>query len=452
MTARLFALALLLAGAAPALALPQFAVRSAKACDTCHVEPVDWANPSIDLRKCSLNCNTCHVSPTGGGMRNEAGLYYGRQVLPTWGTRPADEAYRTPRLTQADGAAEEGALTQATATEQGVAPPGSAERYGGIEPHPTLQAGTDLRLMSYFPLGEGKESAVFPMQADLYLAARPYNPSGLNEGRLTLLVNTGFRGSREEEFGGTWDRFFVREAWAMYHDLPYQAYVRAGRFLPPHGWRLDDHTAFIRQETGFMGLPLDHERQVTGVEIGLNPNYAYFHLAAFNAADAWDDPVAPDDGYGVALSAGWRDLVWHLGTSLMYGSRDRDDQRFDQILGGLQWALNLQVLGWLPLIYLGEYDVNHVSHDDREAVTSLVAYHELDWILHESLVARLRYDWRDGDVDFAYDSAHQAALGLEWHPYTYVDLNLQYRHRWTNPEDRFETEADEILFILHGWY
>lgn len=434
MTRVLAVLALLLAGAAPALALPQFAVRSAKACDTCHVQPVDWEDPSIDLRKCSLNCNTCHVSPTGGGMRTAAGAYYGRQVLPTWGTRPADEAYRAPKLAG------------------GTAPAaGTAARYGGIEPNPTFQAGGDLRLMGDFPLGEDEENAFFPMQADLYLAARPYNPATLNGGRLTLLVNTGFRGSREEQFDDTWDRFFVREAWAMYHDLPNQAYVRAGRFLPPFGWRLDDHTAFIRQETGFVGGPLDHERQVTGVEVGFNPNRAYFHLAAFNAADDWDDPVEPDDGYGAALSAGWRDLVWHLGASLLYGSRDRDDQKLDQILGGVQWALSLQALGWAPLIYLGEYDVDHVSHDEREAVTSLVAFHELDWILHESLVARLRYDWRDADVDFAFDSRHQGVLGLEWHPYTFVDLNLQYRHRWTNHEDRFETEADEILFILHGW-
>ena len=88
----------LLLVATAAQALPQFAVRSARACDTCHVDPTGWVDPEVALRKCSLNCNVCHVSPSGAGMRNEAGIYYGRQTLPMFGDRPADNVYRPVTL------------------------------------------------------------------------------------------------------------------------------------------------------------------------------------------------------------------------------------------------------------------------------------------------------------------------------------------------------------------
>lgn len=459
------ALALLLAAPA-ARALPQFAVQSARACDTCHVEPVDWLNPDLPERKCALNCGVCHVNPTGGGMRNESGLFYGRQTLPMWGDRPADQAYVTPTLAASRPAsrpasqpasrptdpasqpASEGAPPPAPVAYAYAPPPGSAGRYAGIEPHPTFQVGADLRLLLFHPLGEDEETAFFPMQTDLYLAARPYNPDALNEGRVTLLVNTGFLGSRGQEFDGFAERWFVREWWAMYHDLPYQAYVRAGRFLPAFGWKLADHTSFIRQGQLFLGQPFDHERQVTGVEIGANPNYPYFHLSVFNTADEWDRPMDPDDGWGAALSAGYRELFWQVGGSAMYGSRDD----LDQVLGSVQWALNFHVPGWLPLIYLGEYVVNHARPAAGEPQTGLAAFHELDWLLTRGLIAHLRYDWQDTDVTLKFDSRHRATVGLEWHPYTYLEILGQYRHNWRHTEDRFASDADEILLQLHGWF
>ena len=72
----------------PAAATPLYAVRSPNRCDTCHVEPVDWANPAVKDRKCSLDCTICHVSPTGGGLRTPSGQYYGREVLPVGENAP----------------------------------------------------------------------------------------------------------------------------------------------------------------------------------------------------------------------------------------------------------------------------------------------------------------------------------------------------------------------------
>ena len=57
-------------------------------------------------------------------------------------------------------------------------------------------------------------------------------------------------------------------------NLPYRGYVRAGRFNNGYGWRIPDHTSFIRKPLG-----LDQNRQVLGVEGGINPNYEFVNAS-----------------------------------------------------------------------------------------------------------------------------------------------------------------------------
>src|SRR5688572_14044427 len=71
-------------------ATPFYGVGSGHACDTCHIEPLGWKNPPVKDRKCTLDCIGCQVTPTGGGMRTVTGRFYGEQVLPMYGERPAD--------------------------------------------------------------------------------------------------------------------------------------------------------------------------------------------------------------------------------------------------------------------------------------------------------------------------------------------------------------------------
>jgi len=308
-------------------------------------------------------------------------------------------------------------------------------------------------LAYYDPFADDtRDAAIFPMQTDVYLAYRPYNPDALNEGRLTLMASMGSLGSQSEEFENFTDRFFVREIYAMYHDLPNQVYVRAGRFLPTFGWRTDDHSPFVRQSQKFMGAGFDHEREVTGVEVGLNPNYPYVHLSVFNAATQWDEPYDADAGFGTMLSAGYRDLGWHLGGSLAYGNRDRNAKEGNQIMASLQWAANLWVASELPLIYFGEFVLNHSAPDTGESGLGLAAFHELGWMFAEGFNFTARYDWADGDTDFRDDTTHRASAGIEFYPVQFLEVILRYRHNWTYTDERFAFDADELLLMLHGWF
>jgi len=460
MKALFAALCALLLSPGLASATPQIAVRSADSCGTCHVDPIDWENPALDQRKCSLNCTTCHVVPTGGGMRNESGLYYGQVTLPTWLKREVPPVeYHRPVIeaptTQPDaaGSQPDAAGSQPAAPAEAplravVPQAGTAERYAGIEPFPFFQVGADVRFMAYFPNEPTAEAAFFPMETDLQLALRPYNPRALNQGRLTLYASPAALGARDPDNIDPEDRLFVREYFAMYHDLPYQIYARAGRFLPAFGWKLDDHTAFIREGQAFMGAPFDHEREVTGVELGVNPNYFFAHLSAFNASGDWKRPVDADAGWGTALHAGWRDLPWHLAGSLMLGG----SERLSQQMVGASWAVDLAPLGWFPLSYLGEYDLNRSTAKGGAPRTGLVAFHELNYLVHDGVNVKSRYEWQDSDIDAAYDSRHRAVVGVEWHAVRHLEVIAQYRHNWAYAEERWSAESDDMFLQLHGWY
>jgi len=411
-----------------ACAVPQFAVESARSCQSCHVAPVNWENPELKLRKCSLNCNACHVNPTGAGMRHEAGRFYGLEPLPTFGAR----------------------LTDSVPVPSSPPPPGSPERFAGLEPHPMIQIGADVRMMVLHDPDAGREDdvSVFPMQTDVHFAFSPHNPRDQNEGRFTVLGTVGALGSRDEEFDGFADRIYLKELMGIYHDLPYQAYVKAGRFLPAFGWRLDDHTAFTRQSQTF-----DHERQVTGVEVGFNPNYAYGHFSVWKNTPTGDTPIVDDSGYGTALTAGYRELLWQAGGSLMFESRDDADD----VWAGTNWALNLFKADhpWkggdvAPVVYLGEIDLRMTSPDlpNVESVTGFSAYHQVDVHVYRGIKMAGRYDWIDRNIDIRDDHQSRYTAELRFFPLRGVEVITQYRHLVV-PNSENESQG---LVQLHLWH
>jgi len=445
---------------AQGLATPLYSVRAGNACDVCHIEPVDWANPEISARRCTLDCNVCHESPTGSGLRTPAGQYYGLQVLPTWGRRPTAAAVENNAKPQkARFRLWEGFSGWKEGNTPAKEIPG---RFGDIDPgefdgKSVFRMGADVRSAYYHPFDDDRDTAFFPMQAEAYLMYRPSTPITLYssfglKGSKTKLDYTGNDTTEEDGYGYDLpqDYLTIPELFLKLDRFKYNSYIRMGRFYPVYGWRLPDHTSFIRRDLGF-----DNNRQVFGVEAGLNPNYPFLNVSAFvQGAKFWpgdlcwrEDEDCEHSGAGATLSGGYRDIGGQIFGSFHYLNRNHGPE---ELTGGLGWGLNL-----FPAVYMGEADYRRTipEDDNSDPVNALFLYNEIDFLAAKGANLKLKHDWKKENLNQTSGEAHRITVGIEWHPYSHVQLEAQHRTNIAKDDNGdFGVSLREALFIAHLWF
>jgi hypothetical protein len=468
---------LLLAVPSVADALPMYGARSGRTCDNCHSLPNTWFDPEeFWRRKCTLSCNGCHVDPAGGGMRNVSGRYFGESTLPMFGARirPLQDVPRevvdfirgvsTGEAPSSQPASQPAGGVQVATQQEDPrgpgAPPadrgwvtlgrpllhGSSEmawldgRYEDLQADPLLQVGGDFRaaFWSQGPL-------FFPMQADLSAAVHPVE-------HLTIMGVFGARGrSRNLVFDneGLDDqpRFGVRDLWVMTSEWPAMSWLRVGRFMPAFGTRVADHTAYIRRNFGLSQE--DPANRVLGVEIGINPNYPYLIASAFKTtpADA-RDPLETASGEGGSISAGYRHMGWQAGVSGMIRNRPLDEGG-DTLDGALSWAWNpWYYWGKIPLTYLGEFVIGRYQRNNSGTEAwQLAHYHQLAWTALNGIVARLRYDMHDGDLEVKDDDVHRPGVGVDLTFIEGITLSVDGRAGLTA-----DGSSADLFVQIHGWF
>ena len=455
-------------------ATPLYMARSGRTCDNCHTDPTGWKNPSLPWRKCSLACLGCHVNPTGGGLRTVSGRFYGQSTLPMFfaSHRPYKDRNRHLIRHIADKKRKnylpEPALWSPLGGTSRLAY--DENRYAGLRADPLILAGIDLRTAFWFPEGS---TLVFPMQLDTHLAIHPlpyvtaFATAGVL-GKSQGFVQTFRLGCRPDDPNSNCQGrahgtpFMVKDVFLMAHQLPMMSYLRVGRFVPTFGTLFDDHTLSTRRQFE-LDQGLLHSR-VTGVELGMAPNYAYFHLSIFrpNQQDRFVDnpsPVSPDelppffgvDGVGIATSFGWRDLGWQVGASGMMRSRDLADGG-DTLSLALSWSFNPWFyLDALPLTYLGEFAIGQRQRLGSGTKTGQVAMvHELDYLVVNGINLRVRYDFGDFDTVVLSDHYHRFSFGGDWIALPGISVTGMARMR-TASGPKAQAAVDGFLF-LRAWY
>jgi hypothetical protein len=441
---RLVVVVAVLAVAAAAEANPMYAGRSARTCDNCHVTPNDWKNPKLADRKCSMSCQTCHVDPAGGGARNASGRFFGRSTLPMIANspRPTDDwdrnlLGRRDRATTYNSNLPLGPNDYASAPAYGdsIEDPwawgkplgGSSKyafwdgRYAKLNADPMLRIGADIRMATLF----AGNRLTFPMQIDLPVVFHPVH-------HVTFLVNTGARG-RPSGYSDTFDSdrsFYFREAFALLHEAPFQAYVKAGRFVPSYGLRLDDHTSRIRRTFELDGaLP---ESRVTGVELGAAPNYPFVNISWFKTTsrarlpDQWDI-FDVDGGNGAAVNAGWRDLSWSMGASALLRRRQLEDGG-DTSTFGVYGVFNpWRYRRTLPITYQAEFDFGRYQRASGNETEHAAFYQEIDWAAINGVILLVAHDWSDPDREVVDDHEHRVQVGVQITPYPGVTFDGRLR-------------------------
>lgn len=424
---------------------PLYAARAGRTCDNCHLTPNGWENPSLSLRKCTLSCQSCHVDPAGGGLRNASGRFYGRATLPLVATSPRptmdwDRTWAFPRMDKATTYTHElplgpyrySDLADTTFPVDDMwgkgTPLGSPERlsyfpgrYGVLNADPILRLGWDMRLAALFSQG----AIAFPMQFDVAAAVHPVE-------HVSILANVGARG-RTNGLGDTVDdprTPYLREGFVLVHELPYMAYVKAGRFVPSYGLRLDDHTSSIRKEFEVnSALP---EARVTGIEIGTNPNYPFLQASWFRDKKK-DTPAKAFDVFdmdrtsGFALNAGFRETGWSVGGSALRWNRPLEEggdaTSFAAYGSWNPWFYSRNV----PLTLQAEVDFGRFDRLSGGSGSRMAMYQEIDFLAGNGLNFLLKHDWEDPDRSVKDDEANRVCVGAQFTPVPGITLDTRIR-------------------------
>jgi predicted CXXCH cytochrome family protein len=470
-----------------ARALPLYSARAGRMCDNCHTDPTGWKNPELVRRKCNLSCLGCHVNPTGGGLRTVSGRFYGQTTLPMFlaSHRPAED--QTRHLMKFMASKERRNRVGELAFGKPPLKPSSMafdeSRYANLRADPLITLGFDARIAAWFAEGA---ATVFPMQSDLHVALHPLP-------YLTAYATAGVIGKSQgypETFGigcrpndpqadcvsrARKTFFMVKDAFVMTHQFPLMSYARIGRFLPPFGTMHEDHTLPTRRD-----FELDHgslHSRVFGAEIGMAPNYPYFHLAFFrpnrldrfpDSPEASDAESSPDElpsftgvrGWGLATSFGWRDLGYSVGFSGMLKRRGLSDGGNTSSLA-INWSVNPAYFReWLPLTYLGEFVIGgRLRLTSGRQTSHLAQMHELDYLAFNGINFRFRYSYSDYDMEVEGDDHHRFELGADLTILPGVALSAFVRFQLNKGVEAADGRSvhwlpatvDGIVY-LRGWY
>jgi hypothetical protein len=222
-----------------------------------------------------LMCESCHFDPNGGGPRNEFGFGFAKN-RHTLAAEDSTSRWKDLTLTN---------------------------RVGENIP---LYFGVNQRFMlltnQHVQRGSIERLAFFNMENGIHLAFQPHD-------MLTLVYTLdGFAQAPDNIVRS-------KEAFGMIGSPTLGGYLKAGRFRPPFGLRLDDHTVATRNGFGDLGtggtfLPYDPRKVDMGVELGVEHGGWFGRAALTNGSatyvstDPYSNASAVKVGYNTSVYQG----------------------------------------------------------------------------------------------------------------------------------------------------
>ena len=354
------------------------------------------AKPYFAVRH-GYKCSQCHINKTGGGKRNAFGVIYAQSMLPMKKT-----FYDEDEKTEKPFPFFNHALNE------------------------FISAGANLRLdnKTVYKKGDnkGKEENTFTFsEGNLYLE------TALIKDWLSLYFDENFAP------GGV----SSREAFGIWNNLPWNGYIKAGRFMLPYGFRVLDDTAFIRSRTN-----INYDEQDYGLEIGFEPGFFSGNLALTNGTSGSDD-----DNTNKQLTSRAELAFRHFrfGPSVAVNRSSTNKRR----MAGLFLGWNFWKLSWL-----GEFDYivdKNFSEVPLVQTDQRVFFSQLNFLLMEGLNIQWGYEYLDSDISVSDDSRIRVSGGIEPYFTPFLQGSLFYRYHKGPPQRPAESE-DELIAQIHLFF
>lgn len=341
-------------------------------------------------------CISCHVNPTGGIMRNENGFFFGKNVVSM--ISPRDEDFKlSPKFSD------------------------------------NVSFGFDYR--SQFLYSQEKSRTDFQdMTGSIYLNASISN-------KIDVLARYDFVQS-------------IWEGFAVARILPNDSYLKVGTFQPDFGIRLDDHTSYTRggdfgllfANGSIQGLIFNPFFFVTGIEVGANLSdnallTASVGKSRLNGTLTTDPTWTARFEFTPSINkAGLLFGVSYSSTKTKLFGPNGIQTLAAQLYGGFAGV------GYKNFSLMGEFDF--ASDYTASGIKSTALMIEASYQLMVGLQAVVRYDRFDPNVDINKDEHSHVVLGLEFFPFSFVEVRPQYRINIEDPN----LKNDAAVVQFHFWY
>jgi hypothetical protein len=355
------------------------------------------AEPYLAVRS-GAKCSDCHTNMDGGGKRTAFAHIHAHDILHDLRILPL--------------------------------PPGVESFNGELSPYVSI--GSDLRVRST-TTWDGPETS--PGRVAENRAFRPHFESenlnvqeALGYIEVTLWPDVL---SLYGDFNAAGGGVTARETFALLK-LPYDFFVKGGRYFPPFGLRVYEDEHYIRTNSGFTFQNPDE-----GVEFGVQPGPFYLAASVTNGAGGDRDVLSTVNGYGM-----FEDLpvVRNVlaGASFAYQSNKRDVTAI--YAGSNFWKFT----------YLGEFDII----DDR---TTAAAATGRDKFASYAEVDLLLFDWFNirSTFDFLKVSGNRDQVRYQIGAEPFIDKFLQPRLYYViqnAPGNMPQANITQLVFELHFFF
>ncbi|MCU0365417.1 MAG: hypothetical protein MUE93_07095 [Ignavibacteriaceae bacterium] len=334
-------------------------------------------------------CIDCHYNPTGGIIRNEDGWNFGKNIMSAISPREQDFTM-TPKIGD------------------------------------NITFGLDYRTQFLYSSDTNRTRTDFQQMTG------------------SIYTNVGL--AKNINLIGRYD--FINQIWEAYgvaHILPNNGYIKAGSFVPNYGIRMDDHTAYTRggdfgllSRNGSQGLIYSPFYTEAGVEAGIYiSNWALFTASAGSNL-LYNRTLSKDPSYTTRLE--FYPKIGRMG--LLFGgsyAAVKIPHKADFYGGFIGFGYNRFSL-------LAEFDLgnNVVSNGTK----SNFAMAEAAYVVLMGLEAVVRYDRLDPNTSVEKDELQHIIVGLEWFPYSFIEIRPQYRFMIEEPS----IKNDAAVIQFHFWY
>jgi hypothetical protein len=338
-----------------------------------------FAEPYIAIRE-GLKCSACHINRTGGGKRTRMGAGVGATDLP-W--RPVDlEKEKIPS-------------------------------YFSVF-NDRISFGSDLRVAYDATFSHG-QVASNTFETD---KSNVYFQGDLVPSHVSFYVDESIAPGGAQ----------TRELFGLLHGFPGRGYLKAGKFLPPYGLRLEDDRAFIREVNN----------PDTGIEFGIEPGDFTFATAVTNGTSSVSDN---NKSKQVSATGAYINNRFRIGGSADYNDSGSSIRK----MGGLWGGVNIN-----KFVLLGEADwIRDEVNDQKQS--QIVAYSELDYEIAHGWNIKVGYEYYDPNRDIAENQRDRVLIGIEPFITSFVQVQVFYRFNQSIPQN-ISQNADELQLRLHIYF